>query len=147
MTRPGDLGPEEQKQLLDSLATLVADSAPAAWERISIEYKCIGRHVELGIAVDDSNGRELTWDPPAEIDELFWKLRVGMYREGVGTWFSAFFRMSPPNTYEIFYNRDNEPPWNPSAESFQKEQDLFPRDAAHTPAWFSQKLAGTTSGD
>jgi hypothetical protein len=139
MTEPGGLGPEEQKELLDSLASVVLDSAPEQWRLIAIEYLSIGRHVEVGVGVEDSNGNQVSWEPPAEADNIFWRLRVGMYREGLGTWFSAFFRISPPDTYEIFYNRDNEPPWDAPASSFVQEQELFPRDSEHMPDWFSAR--------
>ena len=66
-----------------------------------------------------------------------------MYREGHGTWFSSFFRMRQPGTYEVFYNWDNEPRWTADAESFAKEQELFPRSDERTPEWFRQRLAGS----
>ncbi|MGI8310609.1 hypothetical protein [Saccharopolyspora sp. ASAGF58] len=145
MTQPGGLGPEEQKELVDSLATLVRETAPEAWQRISIEYKCIGRHVELGVGCKNAAGEQIAWELPTETDTIFWRLRVGMYREGLGTWFSAFFRMRQPGEYEIFYNHDNEPPWGAEPGSFIKEQDLFPRDDEHTPDWFRRRLAEASS--
>ncbi|WP_277676071.1 hypothetical protein [Saccharopolyspora rectivirgula] len=143
MTQPGGLGPEGQKELLDELASVLLASAPGNWELIVLEYMCIGRHVEVSVGVEDSNGQPISWEPPAEVDKIFWRLRVGMYREGHGTWFSSFFRMRQPGTYEVFYNWDNEPPWSADAESFAKEQELFPRSDERTPEWFRQRLAGS----
>ncbi|GAB3299002.1 hypothetical protein [Parasphingorhabdus pacifica] len=140
MNEPGGLGPEKQKELLDELATIVVDSAPVGWGLIAIEYLCIGRHVEVGVGVQDSDGNPINWEPPKEADNIFWRLRVGMYQEGAGTWFSAFFRISPPDTYEIFYNRDNEPPWNAPEDSYPREQELFPRDSENMPDWLSAHL-------
>lgn len=135
------LPPEEQKELLDELASVVLASAPESWQLIAVEYLCVGRHVELRVGVDDSNGEPIPWEPPHEVDNIFWRLRVGMYQQGRGTWYTAFFRISPPDNYEVFYNHDNEPPWNPPAESFAKEQELLPRDDQHMPDWFHRRLA------
>lgn len=142
-TVPGDLGPEGQKALLDELAEVVTSAAPQDWARLAVEYKCLGRHVELGVGVHDATEQPVSWEPPAEVDALFWRLRVGMYEEGRGTWFSAFFRTRTTGPHEIFYNWDNEPPWQPPAESFAHEQRLFPRDGAHQPAWFRRRLEQT----
>lgn len=140
MTEPGGLEPEAQKELLDELAAVVVAHAPEKWQLLAIEYLCVGRHVEVRVGVTDAEGTAISWEPPQEVDNLFWRLRVGMYEGGLGTWYTAFFRITPPDTYEIFYNRDNEPPWNPPLESFRKEQDMFPRDEEHMPDWFRQKL-------
>ncbi|MER5393062.1 hypothetical protein [Saccharopolyspora sp. NPDC002686] len=141
MTEPGGLGPEEQKELLDEMAGVVTAAAPENWQLIAVEFLSVGRHVEMRVGVRDSNGNPVSWEPPAEVDNIFWRLRVGMYQEGIGTWYTSMFRISPPDTYEVLYNRDNEPPWNPPAEAFAKEQELFPRDEQHMPDWFRQRLA------
>ncbi|GAA2816936.1 hypothetical protein [Saccharopolyspora taberi] len=140
MTQPSDLGPEEQKDLLDSLASTVLSSAPEDWQVIAIEFMSVGRHVELGVGVHDSNGNAVTWEPPAEVDAIFWKLRVGMAREELGTWFSALFRLRPPDNYEILYNRDHEPPWSAPDESFAQELEMFPRSDENIPSWLSARL-------
>ncbi|EIE98497.1 hypothetical protein [Saccharomonospora glauca] len=140
-SRPGGLGPEGQRELLDELASVLLDSAPDDWALIVLEYMCVGRHVELRVGVKDSNGQPIGWEPPRDVDGIFWKLRVGMYREGDGAWLSTFFRMRRPRTYEVFYNWNNEPPWNAEAESFAKELELFPRSAERIPDWFRKRLA------
>lgn len=139
---PEELGPEEQKELLDSITVLVLNAAPENWHVIAIEYMSLGRHVELGVGVHDTNGDLVSWQPPVEIGDLFWQLRVGMHQDELGTWFSAFYRITPPDNYEIFYNRDHEPPWSPPAESFTQEQEMFPRSNENMPSWLSQHLQG-----
>ncbi|GAA4876065.1 hypothetical protein [Saccharopolyspora cebuensis] len=137
-----ELDPDEQNALLNELTGLVLESAPTDWSRIALEYKAIGRHVQVGAGAKDSAGNLIQWSPPDESWQLLWRLRVGMHRKRLGTWFSALYRLSPPNTYEIVYNRENEPQWNsqPSLADFLEEQSNFPRTMANTPAWFPAEL-------
>ncbi|GAA4876025.1 hypothetical protein [Saccharopolyspora cebuensis] len=141
MSQTDGMGPVEQKELLDEVARIVLDSAPEGWQLIAVEYKAIGRHVEIGAGAQDAAGEMLAWNPPTELNALFWRLRVGMHEEGLGTWFSAFFRMSPPDTYETYYNRELEVPWSATDADYAQEQEMFPRDEENLPDWLRARIS------
>jgi len=80
------------------------------------------------------------------VDRLSWRLRAGMFVQDLGTWYSAFLRIRPSGPYEVFYNQDNEPPWDPEETDFLEEQELFPRSDVHQPDWFRRRLAANRAG-
>ncbi|MCA1186953.1 MULTISPECIES: hypothetical protein [unclassified Saccharopolyspora] len=137
-----ELDPVEQKALLDEVTDLVQRSAPQDWSRLAVEYKAIGRHVQVGAGAKNSAGELVQWAPPEEVWNLLWRLRVGMHRPRLGTWFSPFYRLNPPADFEIVYNRDNPPQWHdePPLRAYTDEQAMFPRDEPNLPAWFADKL-------
>lgn len=146
VARPSGIGLRERAELVDEIAAMILAAAPADWLVISVEYLCLGRHVEVRVGVSGSAGQRVVWEPPREVDALFWRLRVGMYRERKGTWFTTFLRIHRPvrprfHNPEIHYNYHNEPPWNPDDESFDQEQRMFPRDDSHMPDWFRRRLS------
>lgn len=141
MSQTDGMGPVEQKELLDEVATTLLASAPEGWQLLAVEYKSIGQHVEMGAGAQDAAGNMLDWTPPDEVHPLFWRLRVGMYDGGLGTWFSAFFRMSPPDTYEIYYNRDSELAWDATDADYAQEQEMFPRDEENLPDWLRTRIS------
>lgn len=126
-------------QGIEDLERAVSDALvanlPPEWAELRLTFRGSSTICQLSLSGSTSTGEQ-----PAEVDKIFWRLRVGMYREGHGTWFSSFFRMRLPGTYEVFCNWDNEPRWTAAAESFAKDREMFPRSDERTPDWFRQRF-------
>ncbi|KAA2247666.1 hypothetical protein F0L68_40100 [Solihabitans fulvus] len=144
MTAPRQpLNPVEQRALLDELTLLLLDALPAGWQQLVIEYKAIGRHIDVGVGVRTPDRGMQVWEPPTEAWRLLARLRKGMYGEGLGTWFSARYGIDAPDTFTIDYNWRNEPVWAPApppAEAYTDELRRFPRTDENIPDWFRAKL-------
>ncbi|WP_148046362.1 hypothetical protein [Halostreptopolyspora alba] len=77
------------------------------------------------------------------------KLRTGMHRDDVGTWFSAVYEVRRPGNFSIEYNYDDEPSLNfPLVNSqFAVELQRFPRSPEATPEWLREKADAAAAGD
>ncbi|MFI0350659.1 hypothetical protein [Actinomadura sp. 9N407] len=133
------LNPVEQNDLLQKITLLLTHALPAGWEECTVVHRALGSHSEtLGqIRRVTGPGLPSPIDVPAELGELFERLRAGMYSPGLGTWFSATFKLTFPFSYEIQYIRDEEPRWQsaPPPAAYEEERRRFPREPRHTPEW------------
>lgn len=136
------LDPVQQNELLGTITTAVVEALPPGWCRVMIDYRMVGRTVDVAVGVEDTGGTYRRWDPPVDVWKMFQRLRGGMYRDGEGTWFSARFGIEPPARFTIQYNWRNEPDFDPypAAEQFAIEQERFPRAEEYMPEWFRERL-------
>ncbi len=143
------MDPAEQNDLLGRITAMTVDALEPGWQELAIEYRTLGRCVDIAVGVLDpgSDGYRL-WEPPLDAMRMFQRLRGGMYREGEGTWFSARFVVSPPGRFSMQYNWQNEPHFDsyPHPAEFVLEQRLFPRTEGHMPDWFRAGLAAAGNG-
>jgi hypothetical protein len=137
------LDPVEQNELLGDITLQVVEALPPGWRELAIDYRAVGRNIDVAVGLLDANGTRQIWNPPTEVWQAFQRLRGGMYQEGEGTWFSARLIIEPPSRFSIQYNWQNEPafdPYPPPAE-FALEQERFPRTEAFMPPWYREHLA------
>lgn len=136
------LDPVQQNELLGTITTAVVEALPPGWCRVMIDYRMVGRTVDVAVGVEDTGGTYRRWEPPVDVWKMFQRLRGGMYRDGEGTWFSARFGIEPSARFTIQYNWRNEPDFDPypAAEQFAIEQERFPRAEEYMPEWFRQRL-------
>ncbi|GAA2659258.1 MULTISPECIES: hypothetical protein [Actinosynnema] len=132
------LTPLQQKEILDELTALVLESLPADWEYLELEHHHVGAHLHLRVGLRVAGGGTREWNPPEEVWYLFQDLRGGMYAEGQGTWFSAYYRLELPGKHSISYEWEREPafPSPPSLEAFALDLERFPREPDYVPDWF-----------
>jgi hypothetical protein len=136
------LDPIQQKDELDGIATTLLEALPPGWSELVIDFRAVGRKIDVAVGLTGPDGKERVWDPPAEIWRAFQRLRGGMYTENEGTWFSARYVLVPPGRYNIQYNWQNQPDFQPqpSPEEFATEQERFPRGEAYMPPWYRAGL-------
>ncbi|PRY43690.1 TNT domain-containing protein [Umezawaea tangerina] len=139
------LTPEDQNALLGSVTTLLIHRLPGDWSQLFLDFRALGSTVEAPVSVLNIYGQSVEWKLPDEALPFFLELRAGMYREGMGTWFSARFHLAHPNVYSVEYNRTEEPRWThrPAEKYFQEELERFPRAEAEIPDWV--RSAGRTA--
>lgn len=81
---------------------------------------------------------------PREFDvRLLSNLRTAMYQEGLGTWFSAVFRVDRDGQVDATFNYDDEPEWDAPIDpiAYLTDQEVFPRSVENQPPWLQEKIA------
>jgi len=140
MVPPQQLDPTEQDALVKQIGLAMLRAAPEDWDRVSINYRAVGRYFEAEgeiVYADDEIG---DWPVPQEIAGLFARLRAGMYRDGRGTWFNATYRLDHPSSYNLDYDRD-EPEWRkpPPPQAYADDLQTFPRTPDNIPEWLMRR--------
>jgi hypothetical protein len=131
------LNPTEQDAVLQDIALVLAHNLPPGWQECLVTHHALGAHAETTVRIERLNGPPTDVAGPEVLGELLARLRTGMYRPGVGTWFSAQFRLTHPVDYRIEYDHTGRPDWSvpPPAEAYAAESRTFPRDPEHVPGW------------
>jgi hypothetical protein len=139
------LNPTEQDTVLQDIALVLAHNLPPGWQECLVTRGALGAHAETTIRIERLNGPPTDVAGPEVLGELFARLRTGMYRPGVGTWFSARYRLTHPVDYRIEYDNTGQPDWSapPPPEAYTDELRTFPRDPEHTPDWLRRSDADT----
>lgn len=132
----------QQNELLTEQTAEIVAALPPGWTELVIDFRALGRNLDVAVGLSDGQGPTRVWDPPANVWKRFQRLRGGMYRENEGTWFSARYTVTPPSHFAIQYNWTNEPDFQPYPDlsHFAVEQERFPRDEAYLPPWFRERL-------
>ncbi|MEV0700777.1 glycohydrolase toxin TNT-related protein [Saccharopolyspora sp. NPDC050389] len=145
MSRPTAISPEEQEQIARRIGVLLLQGAPEDWQEITVEYRATGEYHDLLGEVAAQDGSSHPWEPPIELQEIFERLREGMYRPDVGTWLSALYVVERPSSYRIDINFDSEPQWQrplPRA-AYVDELRRYPRAEENIPDWMRERFDGT----
>jgi hypothetical protein len=96
------LDPVEEHELLQQITNELLGTLPPGWRQFVMDFKAIGRHIDGSATVRTSDG-VLRWFHPT-VGRLLQELRWGMYREGLGTWFSARYSIAPQSQFAIDFN-------------------------------------------
>ena len=142
MAQPTQLTPTEQDALVKQIGLAMLRVAPEDWEQLTVDYRAVGRYAESTSQVTFTDGSAEPWEMPADLRNLFARLRAGMYREGRGTWFNARYRLDHPSSYNLEYDRD-EPDWDapPPPQAYPDDMRMFPRSDENVPEWLRRRLA------
>ncbi|KFU82688.1 hypothetical protein SAMN04489729_6201 [Amycolatopsis lurida] len=139
------LDPIAQNELLGEITLSVVGALPPGWREVVLDYRVVGKNIDVAVGVLDPNGTYQVWEPSVETWRMFQRLRGGMYQDGEGTWFSARLVIEPPSRFRVQYNWQNEPDFQPypSPDEFALEQERFPRGEEYMPDWFKRGLAAS----
>ena len=131
----------QRAELERDLARLLDEGVPEGWQSLRFEACAAGTVTEFLLHVD-RNGVVTPTDSSDDAFPLLKQLRKLMYRPGYGTWFSLTMKIDNQGHVETHYNYDEEADWSfPLADSsYQRDQQKFPRDPEHIPAWLAPKL-------
>lgn len=146
--QPRPLTPVEQDELLRQISHQLVRLLPSDWEEVQIDYRAIGRHIELPMVVRTSTGANRPWSAPREIAQRFAELRAGMYQEGAGAWFTVHYQLRRPDQYTVRYDWDSEPEWviPVPPPAYLDELRRFPRSEDRIPDWFRRHLPQRAGG-
>ncbi|MFC5745157.1 hypothetical protein [Actinomadura rugatobispora] len=144
-------GPAAQQRMLERITLLLAHALPAGWEESTVVHRAVGGHTETLMQVRMVSQRFPTLvEPHPELAGLFQELRSAMYRPGVGTWFSAIFRLTFPFSFDANYDNREEPDWRdarPPAAAYEEELRLFPREPGNVPGWLAAATGAAEADD
>ena len=128
-------------ELERDLARVLDASVARGWQSLKYDVLPAGTVMESMIYVD-RNGVEERANASDDDIPLLRQLRKLMYRPGYGTWFSMEMRLDNRGHVETHYNYDEEAEWSfpLDDESYVEDQQRFPRDPEHIPAWLAPKL-------
>ena len=142
MVPPKQLDPTEQEALVKQIGLALLRAAPEEWDRLTVDYRAVGRYAEADGEVVYSDEEIHDWPVPAEITALFARLRTGMYRDGRGTWFNASYRLDHPSSYNLDYDRD-EPDWRqpPPPQAYADDLQTYPRTPDNIPEWLMRRVS------
>ncbi len=143
------LDPIQQKEELDGITTRLVNALPPGWRELAIDFRAVGRNLDVAVGLTGPSSEQRVWDPPAEVWQAFQRLRGGMYTENEGTWFSARYILEAPSHFTIQYNWQNPPDFQPqpAPHEFATEQERFPRDEAYMPPWYRAGLLAARTAD
>jgi hypothetical protein len=143
MVPPAQLDPTEQDALVKQIGLALLRAAPEDWDRVTVDYRAIGRYSEANGEITFANNTTGNWVVPPDIAAMFAQLRTGMYRDGRGTWYNAKYRLDHPSSYNLDYDRD-EPQWNrpPPPQAYADDLQTFPRSEENVPEWLRRRANG-----
>ncbi|ACU40296.1 TNT domain-containing protein [Actinosynnema mirum] len=132
---------DDQGAVLDSVAALLAHRLPGDWERLLLEVRVMGGHVESTTSLLDLHGRESDWELPEEALPLLLHLREGMADPVHGAWFALRLRLTHPGEYSAEQDWDSEPAWThrPPERHHVEELALHPRAESEIPGWLRER--------
>jgi hypothetical protein len=146
--QPGSLDEAAQQQLIQEIGRIIVRALPPGWHEATVEYRAVGEHRETAGQLIAPNGTAIPLAAPAETDQLFARLREGMYKPERGTWVSALYRLQRPGSYTVDFNGDHRPNWRtaPPPQAYAEELRRFPRPESMVPGWFRASPEHTTGG-
>lgn len=133
--------PEQRQHLIRQVEQVLAAALPPGWRQSRVEYRAVGRHIEVDVVVTGLDGAAHLVQPPPPVPQLLGTLRTGMYQPGRGTWLGAVLVFEAGSLPSVEFMIDQEPRWRrlPPAIGFQDELRFFPRAETFIPGWLRQR--------
>jgi hypothetical protein len=139
-------GQGEQAPLLRGIGRLLRRVVPAGWERVAAQFRQLGDYAELEVRAVTGEA-SVSLSAPAQLGQLFVRLRSAMYAPGTGTWFQGTFTLDAESRFDFDFDLDTEPSWRvppdgsawPSADAHRAELRYFPREREHVPQWLAAR--------
>ncbi|MEU3016272.1 MULTISPECIES: hypothetical protein [unclassified Nocardiopsis] len=137
------LDPVQQRELVDGVVRALVGACPPGWSEITFEVTSLARLTTIGNRVTRDGAPPARETFPHSVNGDVIRLRRGMYREGVGTWFSLRLHVLPPGRFRIDFDYDRRPGGTlpPGPQEFAEDLRTFPRTPEHVPAWLREELA------
>lgn len=131
MSEPGTMDARQQRydELLQQIGRALLDAAPPGWRRMDLIAKIADGVQDLGLTVIMSDFSDARVPPPEQLAAAFAELRRVMEDERRGAWLSARYTIDPPSAFQVFYNYDHDPLWDPPVPA-----EVLRRTAASPPA-------------
>ncbi|WP_152522900.1 hypothetical protein [Nocardiopsis potens] len=148
MIERGSLDPAGQSEYVYKGVIVIARSLPEDWEEFKFRFDALhGCSTGRGI-VGYSDGAWEEMNVPLQVLSVLDDLRVGMYVENKGTWFSMLVLCKKSEGYEVKYNYKSKPAFDiePVSETYVEDLKYFPRGLDFIPEWLQGKIDELQSG-
>jgi hypothetical protein len=134
---------DDTTDIQQTIFTEVAQVAPAGWTTAEIAYRRAGKTAEHVLVIHLADGT--TTSPGVQgfaFSKAMKELRKRTYQRDRGAWFTATVTLSAQGRLSMDLDYDGEPAWLTPvvAGTYAEEQEQYPRDADHQPAWYAAKL-------
>lgn len=115
MSDPSSMDARQQRydELLQQIGGALLGAAPPGWRRLDLIAKIADGVQDVGLTVIMSDFTDAWVGPPEHLTAAFAELRDVMADEQRGLWRSARYTMDPPNAFQVFFNYDHDPLWDP----------------------------------
>ncbi|WP_149204619.1 hypothetical protein [Actinotalea subterranea] len=129
-------------EIMQDVGRQFFEAAPQGWANGSIVYRRVGKTAETQATAQAADGTPLTVVMGRPVLRALRELRAAMARPGSGAWFTAVARFTSDGRMTWDFDHDHEPEWvtGISPLHYLQEQEEFPRDQEHTPAWLRERL-------
>ncbi|MFD3686936.1 hypothetical protein ACFWTE_19200 [Nocardiopsis sp. NPDC058631] len=136
--------PVEQDESLRGVGADLLRTAPDDWVKFRLVYSGLADVESAHFEVMFEEGRSTGWVPPLAVLEVLRDVRSGMYAQGRGTWYTAYYEVERAGGHRVRYDYDNEPYFDEprDAADYLLDLEYFPRDDEHVPDWLMEKLEG-----
>ncbi len=138
------------EQLTELAECLARQCEETDWTRIGYEINAVHDMVADAVFYEET-GQEFDVETDEEDDPsvLACMLREDMYEAepAKGAWYSMSMELLPDGRFTVRFNYDDKPEdmdESVTDESYFLDTEIFPRDAAHTPAWLAEIIAHHT---
>jgi len=136
-------GQEVQRALLREVGLALHASIASGYDRIEAEISIVKGTSSWQEGLYREDGTYLSLGTSSAFPRRAGELRRAMYREGSGTWFTAWFTVTAAGKVRTRYDYDTEPRLGHfGAPEYRADFEDFPRTPEHTPAWLAAILAG-----
>ncbi|GAA2695398.1 hypothetical protein GCM10010428_75230 [Actinosynnema pretiosum subsp. pretiosum] len=134
----GDVAPPGDGALLERVESGIAALVPEGWERCCLEFRAVGRFLEVeGVVV--LGGQERAWAPPVMLGQWLHRLRVREFRNTEGAWYSGRVDLLAGGSATWSFGFDGPPqtvvPRGQASEHLADELRLLPRRPVAVPEW------------
>lgn len=138
------LPPHRRDDLVRQVCRVLIATAPVAWQEIHAWFTTtVGLSTSRLEFVLPGGSRTVPDGIPPAAETRLDDLRNGMYRDRIGTWYSARIVIVAPGQFSIDYDYDSEPVFDPplDASGLALDFEYFPRAREHTPEWLRRTLS------
>ncbi|MFW5415997.1 hypothetical protein J0910_05175 [Nocardiopsis sp. CNT-189] len=143
MLERGSLDLIEQGEYIHKAVVVMVRSFVKEWKEFKFRFDVLhGCSTGRGIvAYVDGAWEEMKI--PLQVLSVLDDLRIGMYVEDEGTWFSMLIHCNKAEGYTTKYNYKSKPIFDvePTNETYAEDFKYFPRSPDLTPEWLRDKIA------
>ena len=140
--RVGEDARRRYPELLQEIGAALIGAAPHGWRRIDLVAKIVEGVEDFGLTVIMADLSDAVVEPPERAMRAMAELRRVMDVPERGAWLSARYVLDPPGAFQIFYNYDHDPQWDPPlpADMLRRDLEAHPRPPERLGGWLRRVL-------
>lgn len=132
--------PPTIEEVLQEIATILMDLAPAGWEKVELSASLVGNGLTGACTAAMATGEEVLLQPVEELTAALQTLKAAYWSPERGTWISFYGRIANGDFFPGF-GVDQPPPNGPEEfppEDWAAELERYPRHSV--PDWWQAQL-------
>ncbi|MDA2805898.1 hypothetical protein [Nocardiopsis suaedae] len=136
----GQFGIGEEKELVEEAVRVLARGLPEGWSEVKFRADALHGYMETYGIVTMEDGGQKEFNGNFVILKVLHDLRVGMYMQDKGTWYSMRILLDGNGKYSVNYNYNYAPRFNvpPTNQTYLEDLKYFPREEEQIPGWLKE---------